>query len=94
MGCTIETCARQRIDVLRDPCVSHRMVKKAAPRKPETKPNADEGRTLIQVRVPADLLAAIDAEAERLSKAREGEPVSRSEAVRILVRRGLAASQK
>jgi len=70
------------------------MAKKAAPRKPEPKPNADEGRTLIQVRVPADLLEAIDAEAERLSKAREGEPVSRSEAVRILVRRGLAASQK
>jgi hypothetical protein len=56
--------------------------------------STDEGRTLIQVRVPADLLEAIDAEAERLSKAREGEPVSRSEAVRILVRRGLAASPK
>jgi metal-responsive CopG/Arc/MetJ family transcriptional regulator len=70
------------------------MVKKAVPKRLEPKPNADEGRTLIQVRVPAELLEAIDAEAARLSKAREGEPVSRSEAVRILVRRGLAASQK
>lgn len=70
------------------------MAKKAAPRKPEPKPNTEEGRTLIQVRVPADLLEAIDTEAARLSKAREGEPVSRSEAVRILVRRGLAASHK
>jgi len=70
------------------------MAKKTAPRKPEPKPSTEEGRTLIQVRVPADLLEAIDAEAERLSKAREGEAVSRSEAVRILVRRGLAASQK
>lgn len=70
------------------------MVKKAATKKPEPKPNSEEGRTLIQVRVPADLLEAIDAEADRLSKAREGEPVSRSEAVRILVRRGLSASQK
>lgn len=70
------------------------MAKKAASKKVGTKADADEGRTLIQVRVPADLLGAIDAEAERLSKAREGEPVSRSEAVRILVRRGLAASQK
>ena len=70
------------------------MAKKAASKKVGTKADADEGRTLIQVRVPADLLEAIDAEAERLSKAREGEPVSRSEAVRILVRRGLAASPK
>jgi metal-responsive CopG/Arc/MetJ family transcriptional regulator len=70
------------------------MAKKAVPRKPEPKSSTEEGRTLIQVRVPADLLEAIDAESERLSKAREGEPVSRSEAVRILVRRGLAASQK
>jgi len=70
------------------------MAKKAATKKPEPKVNADDARTLIQVRVPADLLEAIDAEAERLSKAREGEPVSRSEAVRILVRRGLTASQK
>lgn len=70
------------------------MAKKAAPRKPEPKSSTDEARTLIQVRVPADLLEAIDAEAKRLSMAREGEPVSRSEAVRILVRRGLAASQK
>jgi hypothetical protein len=71
------------------------MLKKTGTKKPAAKAEPDDGRTLIQVRVPAEMLAAIDAEAERLSKEeREGESVSRSEVVRILVRRGLAASRK
>jgi hypothetical protein len=44
---------------------------------------------IVQVRFPRDLVEAVDREAERLSNELSGEPVGRSEAIRIIVRRAL-----
>jgi len=59
----------------------------------KTSPKRARGNAAIQVRTPPDLTAAIDAEAERLSKERAGEPVSRSEVVRIILRRALLGGE-
>jgi hypothetical protein len=43
--------------------------------------------SLVQVRFPRELLEAVAREAQRLSDELGGEPVGRSEAIRIIVRR-------
>jgi metal-responsive CopG/Arc/MetJ family transcriptional regulator len=53
-----------------------------------------EEPTIVQVRFPRELLEAVDQEAERLSNELGGEPVGRSEAIRIIVRRALMAKSK
>jgi hypothetical protein len=60
----------------------------------KTPPKKARGNAAIQVRTPPELTAAIDAEAERLSKERAGEPVSRSEVVRIILRRALLGGEE
>jgi len=49
---------------------------------------------VLQVRVPRDLIEIIDQEAARLSQELGGEPVGRSEAIRIIVRRALVVKGK
>jgi metal-responsive CopG/Arc/MetJ family transcriptional regulator len=53
-----------------------------------------EEPTIVQVRFPRELLEAVDQEAQRLSDELGGEPVGRSEAIRIIVRRALMAKGK
>lgn len=53
-----------------------------------------EEPTLVQVRFPRELLEAVDREAQSLSDELGGEPVGRSEAIRIIVRRALMAKSK
>jgi len=47
--------------------------------------------TTIQVRLPDDILIKIDRVAQEMTEHRGGEPVNRSEVVRVLLRRALAA---
>ena len=62
-----------------------------ATRAKVTKKTADPKRvTLIEIRVPPDLMEQIDAEAARLTAERHGEPVTRSEVVRLLIREAFA----
>ena len=49
---------------------------------------------VVQVRFPRDLLEVVDQEAARLSEELGGEPVGRSEAIRIIVRRALVVKGK
>jgi hypothetical protein len=49
---------------------------------------------IVQVRFPRELIEAVDREADRLSQDLGGEPVGRSEAIRIIVRRALMAKSK
>lgn len=53
-----------------------------------------EEPTIVQVRFPRELLEVVDQEAERLSNELGGEPVGRSEAIRIIVRRALMTKSK
>ncbi len=53
-----------------------------------------EEPTLVQVRFPRELLEAVDREAQSLPDELVGEPVGRSEAIRIIVRRALMAKSK
>ena len=52
------------------------------------------GLPFCRLRLLNPSTVALDPSTVALEKAREGQPVSRSEAVRLLVRRGLAASQE
>jgi hypothetical protein len=49
---------------------------------------------IVQVRFPRDLIGLVDQEAARLSQELGGEPVGRSEAIRIVVRRALMTKAK
>jgi hypothetical protein len=63
--------------------------KRTAPKKSAAK-KANVKTGFIELRVAADLLEQIDAEAERLKIQRHGEPVTRSEVVRLLLREAFA----
>jgi hypothetical protein len=69
--------------------------KTKAPRTPIRKGRSiGEEPMVLQVRVPRDLIEIIDQEAARLSQELGGEPVGRSEAIRIIVRRALVVKGK
>ena len=52
-------------------------------------PARDKPAPTITIRLPADLEAEIDAVREQLARAHEGLSVSRSDAVRVLLREAL-----
>lgn len=65
--------------------------KRAPTRKSAAKAKRGSAKTgFIELRVAPDLLEQIDAEAERLKIQRHGEPVTRSEVVRLLLREAFA----
>lgn len=67
---------------------------KTARTKTTKRRSVGEEPMLVQVRFPRELLEAIDREAQNLSDELGGEPVGRSEAIRIIVRRALMAKGK
>jgi hypothetical protein len=67
---------------------------KTPPAKTAKGRSTSDEQLIVQVRFPRELVDAIDREAERLSQELGGEPVGRSEALRIIVRRALKTSGK
>lgn len=68
--------------------MSDKRAKKTAKKAPKAVKSA-----LIMVRVAEDLLQQIDGEIVHLTAERNGEPLNRSEAVRLLLREALARRQ-
>ena len=59
--------------------------------KPKLDPNAEGSATIVNLRFPHDLIAALDAFAAQLAAKSGGLAASRSDAVRVLCREGLTA---